>query len=405
MKSSPVVIGVCILWLVFGSAPIVFSCPPFPATHFFQGHPLCHMLGRDLLAGLLALAVRLIWQWDAGGKRGKLVRYFGFALLAGLLTDLHYFMVDMDPDKFQWQTDQWVGIFQHTYLPPDQYRFLSQGTLWWMTLTNSDFDFSYYAFRFFFTLLLCLAIYRLARLYLPTQASVLIVFLYGAFYSLSIRFYCGNLCDPMSHLIMLTALYYCRLRQFWSFFWLFILGVFTKETMLLLAPCYYLMNLEHTRLRQEQNWQRMILLGLAGFAAFFACRLPFHFAFSYQCLNRTTAPMIWSNLGIGHPPVDSFVPVFLRYLHPILFIFMWLPLILIHRRRLPDSLFWTSLYLAAGLYATNTWCGWNYESRNFVPGLILLLICTMVILREWVHEDPAEAPEEGAYHPPLKGQA
>ena len=99
--------------------------------------------------------------------------------------------------------------------------------------------------------------------------------------------------------------------------------------------------------------------------------------------------MVYANLGIGHPQIISTVSVFMRYLHPILFLFMWLPLIVCQRRRLPASLFWTSLYLVAGLYGTNTFFGWNYESRNFIPGLVLLVICTLVILNEWVVEKPA----------------
>jgi hypothetical protein len=67
-------------------------------------------------------------------------------------------------------------------------------------------------------------------------------------------------------------------------------------------------------------------------------------------------------------------------LHPVLFIFMWLPLIIWRRTLLPSSLFWTSLYLAAALYATNLCFGWNYESRNFVPALVVLLVGTMTIV-------------------------
>jgi len=95
-----------------------------------------------------------------------------------------------------------------------------------MALVTGDFQFAYLIFRLFFTFLLCHAIYRLARLYLPSVHSVLIVFMYAAFYTLSTRYYFGNLFDPMSHLVMLTALYYCHQRQFWSFFWLFDPGSF-----------------------------------------------------------------------------------------------------------------------------------------------------------------------------------
>jgi hypothetical protein len=387
MKNIPTVIIVCVLWIAFGASPILFSSPPLPTVFFFTGHPGLQMAGKALLVLALAIITRGIWQQDPEPGRLKTIRYFGFALLAALLTDLHFHTVDLF--HMDWQINQYGGILMHNYQPPDQYRFLPQGTLWWMALSNGDFIFSYLAYRFFFTFLLCHAIYRLARLYLSPQNSILIVFLYGAFYPLSTRYYYGNLLDPMSHLVMVTAFYYCRLRKFWSFFWLFVLGVFIKETMLLLAPCYYLMNLETTRLREERNWRQIILLGITGMAVFFACRLPFHFVYSFESLNRTPQCMIYANLGMSRAQVWSTVPVFERYLHPVLFLFMWLPLIIWQRRRLPVSLFWTSLYLAAGLYATNLCFGWNYESRNFIPGLVLLLISTMIILDGWATEKPA----------------
>ncbi len=386
-KISPIII-VSVLWIILGASPIVFSSPPLPTIFFFADYPVRQLIGKALLLLLLVAVMSFIWRCDPENSRAKAVRYCGFALLAGLLTDFHFHTVDIA--HMDWQIAQYGDILMHTCLPPDQYRFLPQGTLWWMLLTNGDFIFSYEMFRFFFTFLLCHSIYRLARLYLTPQNSILVVFLYGAFYPLSTRYYYGNLLDPMSHLVMFMAFFYCRQRKFWCFFWLFLLGVFIKETMLLLAPCYYLMNLEISGLRAEQNWQRIVLLVAAGLAGFFACRLPFHFNGDFETLNRTFECMIYANLGLSRALATSTVSVFQRYLHPLLFLFMWLPLIVWQRRRLSSSLFWTSLYLAAGLYAVNLCFGWNYESRNFMPGLVLLLICTMIILVDWVTENPGD---------------
>ena len=385
MKKIPVIILICIHWIIFGSSPIIFSCPPTPMALYFTEHPFAQLAGKALLIVLLLTAVRFVWRRDEETTKTKAVRYLGFALLAGLLTDLHYDRVDQV--TMNWQLEQFNGILMHNYQPPDQYRFISQGTLWWMALTNGDFVFSYLVFRFFFTFLLCLSIYRLARCYLAPTNSVMVVFLYGAFYPMSTRYYFGNLLDPMSHLVMFTAFYYARQKKFWQFFWLFILGMFIKETMLLLAPCYWLMNLENTGLRERQNLQRICLLAISGMAVFFACRLPFHFNYDFKTLNRTPESMIYANLGFARAKMGSLIPVWQRYAHPALFLFMWLPLIIWQRRRLPQSLFWTSLYFAAALYATNTVFGWNYESRNFIPGLVLLLIATMIILSGWLSEE------------------
>jgi hypothetical protein len=379
MKNIPFVIVACIVWIVLGAAPVVFSSLPLPTALFFSAHPIWQFVGKGLLLVLLFVLVDVVWSQDPESLRSKLVRYFGFALLAGLLTDQHYRAVDVF--HLDWQFRQYFDVIGHISPPPDQYRFLPQGTLWWMTLTNGDLLFSYLTYRFFFTFLLCHAIYCFARCYLSPQSSVLIVFWYAAFYPLSTRYYSGNLLDPMSHLVMIMAFYFCWQRRFWSFFWLFVLGVFIKETMLVLAPCYYLMNLEHAGLREERNWQRILLLSVAGMAVFLACRLPFHFNYDFRTLNRTSGSIIYANLGIGQGRVLTVGSLLFRSLHPA-------PLIIWQRRRLPVSFFWTSLYFAAALYFTNLCFGWNYESRNFIPGLILLLICTMIILVEWMSERP-----------------
>jgi hypothetical protein len=382
MKKTPVIILVCILWIIFGAVPIVFFWQPGPPVVYFNNHPTEQLAGKAVLCVLLFAALAFIWRHDGEGKRTKLVRYAGFALLAGLLTDLHYDRVDAN--DMPWQLQQYIGILNHNYFPPDQYRFLSQGTLWWMVLTNGDFVFSYVVFRFFFTLVLCLAIYRLARCYLEPQPGVMVVFLYGAFYPMSTRFYFGNLLDPMSHLVMLSAFYYARQKKFREFFSLFVLGVFIKETMLLLAPCYWLMNLEGTRPWAKQNLERIVLLAVTGLLVFFACRLPFHFNYDFETLNRTAGSMLYANLGFAHVKIDTFVPVVLRYAHPVVFLLMWWPLLIWQRRRLPASLFWTSLYFSASLLAVNTVFGWNYESRNFIPAFVLLLTGTMIILTDWI---------------------
>jgi hypothetical protein len=385
MKKTPVIILICLAWIILGAGPVVFFLPPLPTVFYFTDHPASQVTGKALLMVLLFAAVTLIWRLDGQRSREKLIRYAGFALLAGLLTDLHYDRTDRL--NLGWQLEQYAGVLLHNCPPPDQYRFLTQGTLWWMLLTNADFVFSCVMFRFFFTFILCLSIYRLARLYLLPQYSVLVVFLYGAFYPMSTRYYHGNLLDPMSHLVMFSAFYYARQKRFWEFFWLFVLGMFVKETMLLLVPCYWLMNLENAGLREKQNLQHMALLAVTGMMVFFACRLPFHFNYDFQTLNRTPESMISANFGLASARVASTVPVVFRYTHPFLCLFMWLPLLVWQRRRLPESLFWTSLYFAAVLFATNSVFSWNNESRNFIPGLVLLLISTMIILVNWMSEE------------------
>jgi hypothetical protein len=390
----PVGIAVCIGLIVLGASPIVFSWHPAPTLGFFSEHPGWQMLNRVLLAVAVAGAVFLIGRLDPERGTAKAIRYCGFVLVALLLTDLHYYTVDLV--HLSWQVNQFNGILLHTYGAPDQYRFLPQGLLWWLSLGNGDFVYSYLTYRFFFTFLVCQAIYTFARLYLAPRDALIVVLLYAAFYPLSTRYYYGNLLDPMSHAVMLAALTCCRRRQFWQWFWLFVLGMFIKETMLLIIPCYYLMNNETLRWRDFRFLGRLALLAVTGLGVFLACRIPFHFHYDFNTLNGTSEWMVYSNLGLARGQAWSPVSVFQRHLHPILFIFMWLPLIVWRREMLPHPLFRTALYLAASFYLVNLCFGWNYESRNFVPVLIFLLVCTLMIVNRLIEARP---PGTGAAEP------
>ena len=385
----PVLIAACMGLIVFGTTPILFADSPAPTLSFFNENPGWRMLGRVFLAVVIAMAVLVTGRLDPEKGAAKAVRYCGFDLLAALLTDLHFYTVDLS--HLDWQIEQYIGILYHHYQAPDQYRFLPQGTLWWMILCNGDFVFSYLAYRFFFTFLVCQSIYTFARLYLAPRDAVIVVLFYAAFYPLSTRYYYGNLLDPMSHAVMLAALTCCQRRQFGQVFWLFVLGMFIKETMLLIIPCYYLMNSETFRFRDSRVLWRLAFLAITGLGVFLACRIPFHFNYDFKTLNRTTELMIYSNLGLARGQAGSTVSVFQRYLHPMLFIFMWLPLIVWRRKMLPRSLFWTALYLAAAFYLANLCFGWNYESRNFVPALIFLLVCTMLIVNRLIEARPPGA--------------
>ena len=90
------------------------------------------MVGRVLLAVVIAVAVLVTGRLDPEKGAAKVIRCCGFVLLAALLTDLHFFTVDLS--HLDWQIEQYNGILLHNYQPPDQYRFLPQGTLWWMIL-------------------------------------------------------------------------------------------------------------------------------------------------------------------------------------------------------------------------------------------------------------------------------
>ena len=374
-RSETALVTACAALIVFGAVPVVLSWPSSPSAGFFSDLPRLQWLGYAVLGAGIVAAIVAIARLDAERGPAKVIRYIGFISIAALLTDLHYYTVDIV--HIGWQIEQYKAIFAHTAQAPDQYRFLPQGVLWWMTLCNGDFGVSYLAYRFFFTFLLCQAIYQFARCYLAPRDAVLIVLVYGVFYPLSIRYYFGNMLDPMSHAMMIAALTYCRRRRLWCVFALMAAGSCVKETMMVVAPCYWLLGLDEPERRAGRDAAYALALGAVGAAAFLLCRVPFHFDGSFQMLNRTLEPMVYSNLGMARGLTQSTVSVFQRYLHPILFVFMWIPFVVWRRATISRPLFYTAIYVSLAIYVTNLFFGWNYESRNFVPGLVALVVAAV----------------------------
>jgi hypothetical protein len=353
-----------------GVLPVLFSFTPAPSLKLFGESPVLKFTGETLVLLFLLGIIFLIAKLDSVQMPMKFFLYAGFLLLSFFLTDLHYYTVDTI--RLQWQASQYVNILAGQETVPHQYRFLPQGILWWMVLFSGDFLFAYYIYRLFFTFVVCLSLYKLSRMYNPHKDSLIVVLLYAIFYPLSIRYYYGNLLDPMFHSIFILALMFCQKRKMREVFFLVTMGMFVKETVILAVPCYYLLNMELLHSVRRKVILKLGLLVGWCLLLFLACRIPFGFRYNIKTINGVEQLMILSNLRQG----------LVEYLHPILFIFMWIPILIFYRKFLSRSLFYTTIYLAAFFYLTNLCFGWNSESRNFIPALCMLLISTVSIFNQ-----------------------
>ena len=128
---------------------------------------------------------------------------------------------------------------------------------------------------------------------------------------------------------------------------------------------------------------------LAGWCVvlFLACRIPFGFCYNNKALNGVSQLMIMDNLGFGGMKIP--IPVWVRYMHPALFIFIWLGILILYRKFISRSLFYTAIYLSVFIYLTNLCFGWNYESRNFIPAFGVLAIAAVSIFSQ-MKTQPAE---------------
>jgi hypothetical protein len=112
-------------------------------------------------------------------------------------------------------------------------------------------------------------------------------------------------------------------------------------------------------------------------AAYLAARLPLGWSLGYGSINGTERLMIGDNLGIGEPLYQPAAPIIFNYLHPLLFVGSFLPLIAWHWRRIDVRLRALYLVLTPLLLFSNLCFGWMYESRNYVPLLPLQAIMVL----------------------------
>lgn len=384
------VIAGSILLIIIGTLPVLFKYPPAPSFKLFSQAPALGLMAKILMGICFIAMLFLIDKLSSTQTPNKFFFYSGFLVLSFLLTELHFYITDIY--RLKWQADQYIRILAGTYGPPHQYRFLPQGILWWLCLFSGDFLFSYLSYRFLFTFAVCLSLYKLSRLYNSHKDSLIVVLGYAVFYPLSILYYYGNLLDPMFHGVFILILIYCRNKKFWQVFFLLALGMFIKETVILAIPCYYLLNIESLRLIGKKVFLQMFCLFIACLFLFLLCRIPFDFRYTLEGLNGTEQLMILSNLGFSGGMAQSTVSVFARYLHPVLFIFIWVPILIYKRKFLSRSLFCTSMYLAVSIYLTNLCFGWNYESRNFIPALSMLLVSTAAVFNQKTNQAGENTP-------------
>ena len=206
----------------------------------------------------------------------------------------------------------------------------------------------------------------------PDRALITLVPLV-VLYPLSVVYYRGQLTDPLSHMLFVMAFIYLLEDRPLALAAAPAPGVLAKETAVIVAPAYL-----------ACYWRRgrralfiTVGLGSACLAAFLAARLPLGWQPGYDSINGTSGLMIGTNLGVGTPITSSSVPLPVNYLHPLLFVGIFVPSIARNWPRIDPRL--RALYLTVTplLLLSNVCFGWLYESRNYMP--LVPLQATMLL--------------------------
>jgi hypothetical protein len=342
-----------------------------------------------VLAGLaLVLVVRACLD------RSRDSHPFGLALLmavlAGAMTWVHWRLVDADPVRLKWQG----GIYLSTLYAagdaavtvPHRYRPLPCGFARLLESLTGEFLFACLAYRWFFTWWFLWVAHRLARLFLTPGRAVLTLAPVVVLYPMSVVHYWGQLTDPLSHALFMVSLIWLLQDRPAPLGASLALGVMAKETVVLLVVVYFACYWR----RGVRTLAVTVCLGLACVAAYFAVRLPQGWRPGLMDVNGLDRLMIGPNLGVGDHPYHPAAPLWENYLHPILFVGVFLIPIAFGWRRLDRRLRVVCATLVPLLLASNVCFGWLYESRNYMPLVPLLATAALSVTAQPAEKDPTD---------------
>jgi hypothetical protein len=354
-----------------GLTPLLIN--KLPIT--FVNHPpfgLPPWLGKGIvILGLgLAIGIRtwVDWRRDAWAPGLTLI----FAVLAAGMTEWHWIKVDVRHDI--WQQRLYLDILNHEPEPtgqlraPHQFRALPYGFTRSLELISGDWVFACVAYRWFFTFWFLWTVFQFARRFLERDLALITLVPIALLYPLSIRYYWGQLTDPLSHALFVLAMIYIIDDRLPLLAVTLALGVLAKETAVVAVPAYWACYWR----RGWSTFIRTIGLGLVCTGAFLAARLPLGWGLAYGSINGTQGLMIGSNLGIGQPLYIGAARTAENYLQPLIFVGPFLPFIVWNWRSADGRLRALFLTLTPLVLISNLCFGWMYESRNYVPLLPLL---------------------------------
>jgi hypothetical protein len=351
----------CLVPLFLDSRPVEFVSP------HHSGWVSWTMKALVLTCMTLAIGLR---AWANRGWRVAAV----LVVLAAFLAGWHWHRIDSDPERAQWQRELYLDLLNHRaeesgqLRAPHQYRLLPYGFVRGLEGATGDFWFSCVAYRWFFSFWFLYAAWRFALLFLPECWAWLVVAPIVLLYPLSAKHYYGQLTDPLSHALFAFSLIYIVQERWLSLAVALALGVPAKETAMLLVPAYFTCAWR----RGISAWIETTALAAVSVAAFFLARLPLGWLPGYGSINGTEGLMIAANLAPRTTPYAGAVPVPDNYVHPLLFVGIFLPSIAWSWRALDRRLRMMFLVLVPLLLLSNLVFGWMHESRNYMPLLPLL---------------------------------
>jgi hypothetical protein len=380
------------LWALFTAVPGVFLIAPVLWPDWFLAHGASaagYSLPGLAAACLLPCATGLvIYRWclpfPADERRQV---WLCILLLSVWCLDLHYSNVDLASyfgklftDNVAWQ--RWlherVLRLQATSpltdehgreliwpILPHSYRFLPDCLVAWLALLTKNYLAATLVYRLTFQLLIYCCLYRLARLYAGHVTGLMALLAFTLTYPPGIRYYAGQLADPMSHLSFGLSLLLLLDRRRWLFgatvFW----GVLAKESILVM-PAFACL----TAVTRREGCLSYAIGGVCALALAISVRLGVAGDPSYEKVSGVTLAHVSANLAdVWYWGRQAWETVGILT-----------ALTALHYRRQPRLLLGCALFLFVTLWTSSALFSHLKEARNFVPACIPLSITAGIAL-------------------------
>src|SRR6185369_5393381 len=297
-----------IVFLMVAIAPLLFR-QTFETIDL--GH---HIAFKSVLAALPLLPLYFCYKLDmdfSRRSRQALIIFIGGISL--LLVDIHSVYIDgtgfldgtvthcsqyfVDASNIEWQMNMHKHVLElNKVVLPHSYRFLPNCILDYLLVLTNDFQFSTYLFRAVFMILLLYAIYYYSSLYCSHETALLTMLIYGTVYQISIRFYPGQITDPVSHLCFILSFIFLELDLFLYFALAVLIGSLAKESILAMAGYYLLKSLWERR-----NLLKATLLLLLAVTLIAGIRIYVSHDIRYENISEVGLDHIWTNLSSINP--------------------------------------------------------------------------------------------------------
>lgn len=300
---------------------------------------------------------------------------FLLAALSCFLVYIHYIYIDTTSSYFTVRSNLfWQLTIQRDVMNldpaaiPHVYRFLPNSLVRIVEFFTGDFIYArtlYWVTVMFFLLF---SIYYYARIYCSHERALLTILFYASVFPISIRYYAGQLTDPLSHLSFVLSFIFLELNLFLYFAMAVFVGILAKESILVMAVYFLIF-----RRKEKYYAPKSIFLLVVGAAITLCIRLwivsaesPFNEYFVIGDLKGTWLPYLSENFGKSA-----------KWIGQTLFtIGIFIPFLILAWKSANRNIRNLAAFLAVVLLLSNMFFSWLVETRNLIPAVIPLALIT-----------------------------